>query len=73
MPPGFSILYGGQYEEQQAARRDFTVAIVMALVLVYMLMAAQFERFVDPLIVIEDEQQGGGRGPNLLQQKPGRL
>ncbi|MDX1501252.1 MAG: efflux RND transporter permease subunit [Thermoanaerobaculia bacterium] len=52
LPPGFSILYGGQYEEQIAARRDFGVAIVMALVLVYMLMAAQFERFFDPLIVM---------------------
>jgi HAE1 family hydrophobic/amphiphilic exporter-1 len=52
MPPGFSILYGGQYEEQIAAQRDFSIAIVMALVLVYMLMAAQFERFIDPLIVM---------------------
>jgi len=52
MPEGFSLLYGGQYEEQQAARQDFTVAILMALVLVYMLMAAQFERFLDPLVVM---------------------
>jgi len=52
LAPGFSVLYGGQYEEQQAAQRDFVVAIVMALVLVYMIMAAQFERFVDPLIVM---------------------
>jgi hydrophobic/amphiphilic exporter-1 (mainly G- bacteria), HAE1 family len=52
LPRGFSLLYGGQFEEQQAARRDFQIAIVMALVLVYMLMAAQFERFVDPLVVM---------------------
>ncbi len=52
LPRGFSVLYGGQYEEQIAARRDFSIAIVMALVLVYMLMAAQFERFIDPLIVM---------------------
>jgi HAE1 family hydrophobic/amphiphilic exporter-1 len=52
LPAGMSILYGGQYEEQQAARKDFGVAILMALALVYMLMAAQFERFVDPLIVM---------------------
>jgi hypothetical protein len=32
--------------------RDFTIAILMALALVYMLMAAQFERFLDPLIVM---------------------
>jgi HAE1 family hydrophobic/amphiphilic exporter-1 len=52
LPPGFSVLYGGQYEEQQAAQRDFVIAIGLALALVYMIMAAQFERFVDPLIVM---------------------
>jgi HAE1 family hydrophobic/amphiphilic exporter-1 len=52
LPDGFALLFGGQYEEQQAARKDFTVAIVMALALVYMLMAAQFERFIDPLVVM---------------------
>jgi HAE1 family hydrophobic/amphiphilic exporter-1 len=52
LPERFALVFGGQYEEQQAARRDFTVAIAMALALVYMLMAAQFERFLDPLIVM---------------------
>jgi HAE1 family hydrophobic/amphiphilic exporter-1 len=52
LPEGFSLLFGGEYVEQQEAQRDFTVAIVTALLLVYMLMAAQFERFVDPLIVM---------------------
>jgi HAE1 family hydrophobic/amphiphilic exporter-1 len=52
LPDGFALLFGGQYEEQLAARRDFLVAIAMALVLVYMIMAAQFERFLDPLIVM---------------------
>ena len=52
LPAGFAVLYGGQYEEQQAARRDFLIAIALALVLVYMIMAAQFERFIDPLVVM---------------------
>ena len=52
MPAGFSLYYGGQYREQQQGRRDFIVAILMALALVYMLMAGQFERFLDPLIVM---------------------
>ncbi|MEM7048341.1 MAG: efflux RND transporter permease subunit [Acidobacteriota bacterium] len=52
LPRGFSLYFGGQFEEQQAARRDFVIAILMALALVYMLMAAQFERFLDPLIVM---------------------
>ncbi len=52
LPDGYALYYGGQYEEQQEAARDFTVAILLALALVYMLMAAQFERFVDPLVVM---------------------
>src|SRR5690606_19521797 len=52
LPEGFNLVMGGQYEEQIKAQRDFTMAIVMALVLIYMVMAAQFERFMDPLIVM---------------------
>ncbi len=52
LPTGFSIVYGGEYEEQQRAQTDFLISILMALVLIYMVMAAQFERFLDPLIVM---------------------
>ena len=52
MPPGFAVSMGGEYQEQMAARRDFVIAIVLALVLVYLLMAAQFERWIDPLIIM---------------------
>ncbi|MDT8427490.1 MAG: efflux RND transporter permease subunit [Pseudomonadales bacterium] len=52
LPPGFSIVFGGEYEEQIKAQQDFVMAIVMALALIYMVMAAQFERFLDPLIVM---------------------
>lgn len=52
MPDGFSVYFGGEYEEQQRARRDFILSILMALALIYMVMAAQFERFIDPLIVM---------------------
>jgi hydrophobic/amphiphilic exporter-1 (mainly G- bacteria), HAE1 family len=52
MPEGFSVYFGGEYEEQQRAQRDFILSIIMALALIYMVMAAQFERFIDPLIVM---------------------
>ncbi|MEJ2721699.1 MAG: efflux RND transporter permease subunit, partial [bacterium] len=52
LPRDFSIMFGGEYLEQQKARKDFIVSIVMAVILIYMVMAAQFERFVDPLIVM---------------------
>lgn len=52
LPEGFSIVYSGEYEEQQKAAADFRLSILMALILIYMVMAAQFERFFDPLIVM---------------------
>jgi HAE1 family hydrophobic/amphiphilic exporter-1 len=52
LPQGFSIVFGGEYEEQQKAQRDFILSIIMAIFLTYMVMAAQFERFLDPLIVM---------------------
>jgi HAE1 family hydrophobic/amphiphilic exporter-1 len=52
LPEGASLSYGGEYQQQQQARQDFVVALLMALALVYMLMAGQFERFLDPLIVM---------------------
>jgi HAE1 family hydrophobic/amphiphilic exporter-1 len=52
LPADFSLLFGGEYEEQQKAQRDFVISIIMAIALIYMVMAAQFERFLDPLIVM---------------------
>lgn len=52
LPAGFSIVYGGEYEEQQEAQTDYLISIFMAFILIYMVMAAQFERFLDPLIVM---------------------
>lgn len=51
-PEGYTATIGGEYEEQQKAQRDFFLAIILALVLIYMVMAGQFERFLDPLIVM---------------------
>ncbi len=52
LPEGFSLIFSGEYKEQQKAQTDFLLSVFMALALVYMVMAAQFERFLDPLIVM---------------------
>jgi HAE1 family hydrophobic/amphiphilic exporter-1 len=52
LPRGFSLVFSGEFEEQQEAQRDFLLSIIMAIVLIYMVMAAQFERFLDPVIVM---------------------
>ncbi len=52
LPEGYSLVFSGEYEEQQKAQKDFLLSIIMAIILIYMVMAAQFERFLDPLIVM---------------------
>ncbi len=52
LPEGFSLVFSGEFQEQQEAQQDFLISILMAVVLIYMVMAAQFERFLDPLIVM---------------------
>ncbi|MCH2448879.1 MAG: efflux RND transporter permease subunit [Gracilimonas sp.] len=52
LPSGFNIVFGGEWEEQQKAAADFSMSIIMALILIYMVMAGQFERFLDPLVVM---------------------
>ncbi|MBU0983892.1 MAG: efflux RND transporter permease subunit, partial [candidate division Zixibacteria bacterium] len=52
LPAGFSVVFSGEYQEQQKAQTDFLLSVLMAVVLIYMVMAAQFERFLDPLIVM---------------------
>jgi HAE1 family hydrophobic/amphiphilic exporter-1 len=51
-PNGYEISFGGEYEEQQESFRQMTFAALLALTLVYMVMAAQFESLRDPLIVL---------------------
>ncbi len=52
LPDGFTLIFGGAYEEQQEAQQDFLLSILMAIALIYMVMAGQFERFLDPLVVM---------------------
>jgi HAE1 family hydrophobic/amphiphilic exporter-1 len=52
LPQDFSLVFSGEYKEQQEAQKDFLISIIMAVILIYMVMAAQFERFLDPLIVM---------------------
>jgi len=52
LPSGFSIYYGGEFEEQQKSFRELLFSLILAIVLVYMVMAAQFESLRDPLIIL---------------------
>ncbi len=52
IPEGVSINFGGEAEEQKEAFQDLFVLLILGIVLVYMVMAAQFESFFDPFIVM---------------------
>ncbi|MCE5251954.1 efflux RND transporter permease subunit [bacterium] len=51
-PKDFTTLFGGDYEEQQKAFHELLVGFLLAIFLVYMVMAGQFESFRDPFIVL---------------------
>ncbi|HUT63145.1 MAG TPA: efflux RND transporter permease subunit, partial [Anaerolineae bacterium] len=48
----FTILFGGDYEEQQKAFHELLFGLILAIFLVYMVMAGQFESFRDPFIIL---------------------
>jgi hydrophobe/amphiphile efflux-1 (HAE1) family protein len=51
-PEGFTVQLGGQTAEQQKAFRGLVFAALMALALVYMVLASQFKSLVDPLVIM---------------------
>ena len=52
VPRDFSIVFGGDYEEQQKAFNELLLSFVLALILVYMVMACQYESLRDPFVVM---------------------
>jgi len=52
LPRDFALMFGGDWEEQQKAFRELLLSFVLALVLVYMVMACQFESLRDPFVVM---------------------
>jgi HAE1 family hydrophobic/amphiphilic exporter-1 len=51
-PVGYDLAVAGNFEEQQKAFRELIVSLVLALALVYMVLACQYEAFRDPLVVM---------------------
>jgi hydrophobic/amphiphilic exporter-1 (mainly G- bacteria), HAE1 family len=52
MPRDFAVTFTGDFEEQQKAFRELLVSIILALLLVYMIMAMLYESVRDPFIVM---------------------
>ncbi|MFO7568121.1 MAG: efflux RND transporter permease subunit [Enhygromyxa sp.] len=51
-PVGYDFRVAGSFEEQQEAFEELLVSLLLALLLVYMVLAAQYESLRDPLIVM---------------------
>ncbi len=51
-PPGIAIQMGGLVREQEKSFRDLYLLIALGFILVYIVMAAQFESLLDPFIVM---------------------
>jgi len=52
IPSSISINFGGEAEEQGKAFKDLTLLLILGIILVYMVMAAQFESLFEPFIVM---------------------
>jgi HAE1 family hydrophobic/amphiphilic exporter-1 len=52
VPRGFTVGFSGEYEEQQEAFRELALGLILALVLVYMVMACLYESVRDPFVVM---------------------
>ncbi len=52
IPSDIMINFGGEAEEQGKAFKDLTLLLILGLILVYMVMAAQFESLFEPFIIM---------------------
>ena len=52
LPSGTGIHFGGTAEDQEESFRQMGLMLVLGLMLVYMVMAAQFESLLDPFLIL---------------------
>lgn len=52
MPAGYQTIFAGEYEELQKAFQDLGLVMILAIILVYMVMASLYESLIDPFVVM---------------------
>jgi HAE1 family hydrophobic/amphiphilic exporter-1 len=52
MPPGYNTGLVGQSKEFGRTAANFIIAFVLSIVFMYMVLAAQFESFIDPIVIL---------------------
>ncbi len=51
-PVGYELMVSGKFEEQQKAFHELVISLALALILVYMVLACQYESLRDPVVVM---------------------
>ncbi len=51
IPPGVSISFGGEVEEQRKTFRDLATLLIVGIILVYMVLVSQFESLKTPFVI----------------------
>jgi multidrug efflux pump len=52
LPPGFSTALGGQSRDYAESSSSLVFAFIFAIILIYLVLAAQFESLIDPFIIL---------------------
>jgi CzcA family heavy metal efflux pump len=52
VPTGFQVQMSGNIEQQNKTFSDLGLALILAVILVYMVMASQFQSLIDPFIIM---------------------
>ncbi len=52
IPRDFNIVFGGDYQEQQKAFQELLISFILAIILVYMVMASLYESLRYPFVVM---------------------
>lgn len=52
LPPGMTVEYGGLYQEQQSSFRELAIALILAVLLVFITLLIEFRSFAHPIAIV---------------------
>ena len=52
LPPGMTVEYGGLYQEQQSSFRELAMALILAVLLVFVTLLIEFHSYTHPLAIV---------------------
>ena len=52
LKPGYQAVFGGSARTLAEASSNFTIAMILAVVFIYMVLASQFNSFIHPLTIM---------------------